>query len=343
MSNLDLHLILKFIHRFFNPFIKNGFETSFLGICKILLFTSIFLILQIINRLFLFLDNLIFFRYRKIPLTNLLFIVGVPRSGTTFLHNILSKDRHNFTCCTLIEVLLAPSIIQKLIFKTVFHLDKLIGNPIKKIIGVLEQLIFKSFERRHKTSFNAPEEDFMLLFPYMACFLLVIPYPFDEMWDLAFLDKNYGSHIRKKVMRDYKSLIQRHMFVFGKNKIYLSKNASFCGWIDDLRFTFPGIKFICCIRKPEESIPSILSVMNKGWNYFNYTFLEKKMYNKVLEMMEYYYDCIVKQDSKVDRYRWMVLPMIKIQKELEQTISEIYKNFRLDYIQDYGKYIKIQE
>ena len=69
---------------------------------------------MIINNLFLLMDN-IFFNYQKIKINKPLFIIGFPRSGTTFLHKMLLKDTQ-FTTPQLWELIFAPSILQKKIY-----------------------------------------------------------------------------------------------------------------------------------------------------------------------------------------------------------------------------------
>ena len=80
---------------------------------------AIFLVTSIHN-IFLFIDEILFFSFKKIKINKPLFIVGIPRSGTTFLHRTLSQDSDKFTTFQLWEFLLAPSITQKLLLRGFF-------------------------------------------------------------------------------------------------------------------------------------------------------------------------------------------------------------------------------
>jgi hypothetical protein len=51
-----------------------------------------FLMLEIGNFLFLCLDEMLFPAYRRVTIGRPILIVGNPRSGTTFLHRVLSLD-----------------------------------------------------------------------------------------------------------------------------------------------------------------------------------------------------------------------------------------------------------
>jgi len=340
MSPIGLHLIFKFLWRIFNPFIRDDIKPSILRFFIMLLFIFFYGILQLVNRLFLALDNIFFVSYKKIDIVKPVFIVGVPRSGTTFMHNILSEDKKNFTTCTLGEMLFAPSIIQKLFFQKFLSIDNLVGSPFKKFILFIESHILRTLNKRHETGLKAPEEDFLLLLPHMACFLLVIPFPYKEMWDLAFFNRAYDNRTRKKIMSIYKNAIQRHMYVYGKNRTYLSKNASFCGWIKDLKDTFPDISLICCIRPPDQTIPSILSIMKKGWGYFKTNLNIENMHANIIHMMEYYCNCILTQDKINSNTNWLVLPMSKMQNHLEDTIKLIYVRFNFNLRKNYFDFVK---
>ena len=61
-------------------------------------------------------DEIFFRGYRKIEVKRPVFIMGVPRSGTTFLHRLLSKDEDQFSYMKTWEIFYAPSIIQKKFF-----------------------------------------------------------------------------------------------------------------------------------------------------------------------------------------------------------------------------------
>lgn len=77
------------------------------------LFWPLFALLQAINGAGLLLDYLLFPDFRRVRVREPLFVVGVPRSGTTFLHRLLAGDRERFTTTALWELIFAPSITQR--------------------------------------------------------------------------------------------------------------------------------------------------------------------------------------------------------------------------------------
>lgn len=340
MKNYGLILLIKFFWYTISPFNDKDFHYRVKNILLILCFIFLFGALQIFNRFFLILDNLFFPKFKNIKIDNPFFILGIPRSGTTFLHKILSYDKKNFTTCSLQEMIFAPSIIQKLTFKTLLRLDIIIGSPIQKIIKFFENFIFKNINDAHESSLESPEEDFLLLLPYSACFLLIFLFPFKEIWNFAFFNKSIGVQSRKEILKLYKRMIQRHMYVYGNNKKYLSKNASFSSWIFDLKKIFPDMNVVYCIRKPSKAVPSINSVMKKGWNTLNISMKRKKLDDKVLEMMAHYYESAALYNRKMKRENFTVVRMCNIQNKLVHVIEYLYSKSNINYDDNYKTFIK---
>ncbi|MGB0184984.1 MAG: sulfotransferase, partial [Opitutales bacterium] len=62
-----------------------------------LLLAPLLLAVQVFHWLGLFLDELLFPNYRKVKIEAPVFITGIPRSGTTFVHRTLAHDSMQFT------------------------------------------------------------------------------------------------------------------------------------------------------------------------------------------------------------------------------------------------------
>ena len=103
----------------------------------------------------------------------------------------------------------------------------------------------------------------------MASFILITPFPqIKEIWNLGYFDKALKKKTKKTIMTLYKQQLQRHLYVFGKEKRILSKNPSFTPKICALKKTFPDCKIIACIRDPKKTIPSQLSTMIESGKLF---------------------------------------------------------------------------
>ena len=84
---------------FFSALYRSLFDRSkinaklgFRRMLFLIIFVPFYLVLQSVNIICTLLDEIFFSGYKDIEVKKPLFIVGVPRSGTTFLHRMLSKD-----------------------------------------------------------------------------------------------------------------------------------------------------------------------------------------------------------------------------------------------------------
>ena len=217
-----------------------------------------------------FFDAIFFRGHRTLDVKEPLFIVGVPRSGTTFLHRLIAMDADRFTTTQLWELIFAPSITERFLWIGLGKVDHLVGRPLDRLVRALERLSLGQLDAIHGTSLRDPEEDYLGLIPIAACFILTLPFPFrDELWALSRFDTEMPEEDKRRVMRYYKRLVQRHLYVHGREKQYLSKNPSFTSLIGALDETFPDCKIIGCVRTPYKVVPSLLSSMAAGAEIFD--------------------------------------------------------------------------
>lgn len=102
------------------------------------LFYALLNLMHIIGHL---IDEIIFLRYQKTQIKRPVFIVGVPRSGTTLLQRIIAED-DNFSTLQTWEALLAPSISEKYLF---IFIGKLL-NPLSGFFGLVRRKLFKNMD-----------------------------------------------------------------------------------------------------------------------------------------------------------------------------------------------------
>ena len=77
------------------------------------------------NHLGLFLDEILFPNWKDEKIVQPLFIVGNARSGTTFLHRLLTQADNNkvFTTIRTWELLFAVSVTWKMLFWLLYKID----------------------------------------------------------------------------------------------------------------------------------------------------------------------------------------------------------------------------
>ena len=263
-------MMLRLLARFFrlhlacfvSSFGKEGRAVAPLGPQRwrfLLLFFPLGLALQGLHWLGFLADDLFFRGWRKAIPRKPVFITGLPRSGTTFVHRLLASDRAQFSTFSSWEVGLAPSVSEKRILRMLARLDGLVGSPLKRAVRAIVQRLSGEFGDIHEVGPQAPEEDYLCLLPVGGCFLLSLAFPQRrECWQLADFS-SLPAGLRKDLLGYYRRCLQAHQFVRGKGRRILSKNAAFASWVPDLQREFPDAAFILCIRDPHRGLSSQLS------------------------------------------------------------------------------------
>ncbi len=216
-----------------------------------------FALLQTIHACFLALDHLIFPGFKRVTIPNPVFITGVPRSGTTFVHRTLASDTEHYTTVATWEAVLAPSIIQRYLLRAAARLDRRISSPFRKLIHWIERRATRSLDHLHPTSLKDPEEDYLLLLPYHGALILLLAFPRSKRLRALANFPSLPPSDRRALIEAYYRLLQRHLFFHSPNRRLLSKNAAFASWIPDLQKAFINPTFIICVRPPEEALRSL--------------------------------------------------------------------------------------
>ena len=225
------------------------------------------------------LDDIFFPAYKTQPIEKPLFLLGNFRSGSTFLHRLLSRDSQTFTSLTIWDIFLAPSVTQKKFTQFVARLDNRLGGPLHRILFAFDKRTLGKF-RIHRISFFQPEEDENILFHNWSSYFVSYLFPFlDEMPRYHYFDESIPVEEKRQVMSFYKSMLQRHMYATGK-KHFVAKNPAFSPKIEMLAEFFPDARIIYLVRNPLDMLPSTVSWINYARRVFTdppekYLYLEE--------------------------------------------------------------------
>ncbi|MFO8173527.1 MAG: sulfotransferase [Longimicrobiales bacterium] len=294
----------------------------------LLLFTPLFLLIQSAHWGFFLLDDLLFPGYRKIRIREPLFVVGLPRSGTTFLHRVLARDASRFTTTRLWELLLAPSITQRKILLGLGALDRALGRPVGRLLAWTDSRGFRWMEAIHQVSLTDPEEDYFLLLPVFACFLLVVPYPYHPaIWELARFDE-LPEKKREAILGFYRRALQRHLYVTGPEKQILSKNPAFTPFLRSLLESFPDARVLCSVRDPEKAVPSVLSSLRPGAAFLGYEMSEPRIRDAFLDMLVHFSEHAMDVLGGEAEDRYAFVPMAVLKADVRRfVLEEVYGRF----------------
>ena len=238
---------------------------------------------------FFWLDDILFPAHKTQPIEKPLFILGNLRSGSTFLHRLLSRDSETFTSLTTWDIYLTPSVTQKKITQFVSRIDK------KYLGGFLRRVLF-AFDRAtlgkikiHPISFFQPEEDENIHLHIWDGYFVTFLFPFmDEFPDYLHFDTALSPEHKRRIMSFYKSMLQRHLYATGK-KYFVAKNPAFSPKIETLAEFFPDARIIYLARNPLDMLPSTISWMNYARRQFTDPKETWLYIDEVLEMTQHWY------------------------------------------------------
>jgi hypothetical protein len=211
-------------------------------------------LLLLFNHVCLALDNVFFRKYQSVEIKQPIFIIGHPRSGTTFFHRLMLKTEE-FVSFKAWE-LTFPSLTAR----------KILAPIINNRIANGKHVLFPP-ETGHYTRLDTVEEEEQLFthlldtqFNSIIFSLGFLKGDFDE---LCFNDLQ--KH-RKTSMNHFKRCLQRQIYYTGKTQIMARCNFSAMR-IKTLAEAFPDAKFIYLYRNPLATIPSHLSL---NYHVFDY-------------------------------------------------------------------------
>ena len=279
-----------------------------------------FVLVQLVHWIGFLFDELLFRGYRAVVVKAPVFIVGLPRSGTTNLQRILALDERVTTMRSW-ELLLAPSITERKFWLGMAAIDRLLGEPGGRIFRWIERIVSARLEAVHPTTLHDPEEDFLLLLPAFACFLLVLAFPeHRDLWRLSRLDEMDPAE-RRRIVGFYRSCVQRHLHVVGAERVYVSKNPSFTPFVRTLADAFPDARFLCCVRDPVETVPSQLSSIRGGLAFFGVGRIESPLAERFVSLMEHYASHALTVSDTLSPDRWAFVPLQRMRRDTAGTLT----------------------
>lgn len=230
------------------------------------LFAVVFPWLFVVGQLTLALDHLLFPGFRKVELRKPVFIVGQPRTGTTYLYRLLAQDSDTFVTFRLVDFLF-PSITLKRLAAATAAIDRALGGFGLGLLERVDRDFLPDFAAIHRVGFLLPEEDEYLLYHLMCSGTMWLLFPGVERFRrLLFLDSEAPPAERRRVTARYEALAKRHLYQRGAHRILLSKNPWFTGKIESLAEAFPDARFVKLERSPLEAIPSAASMLHFSWH-----------------------------------------------------------------------------
>jgi hypothetical protein len=301
-----------------------------------------FALVQLVHWLGLLLDEILFPGYRRVEIREPLFVLGVPRSGTTHVHRVLARDPQ-FTTFSTWECLFAPSVTERRLWMGVGWLDKRLGRPLHRFLDWLEGHVFGGMGQVHRMSLGDPEEDYFALMPALACFILILPFPMDPyLWRMGTFDRDMPPADRARLMTFYRGCLQRHLYAHGPGKRLLSKNAAFAPLAGSLRETFPDARFLVCLRTPTETLPSQLSSVESGVRFFRVLDVTPDFRERLARQLGFYYENLERALDDVSDNRCAWVTMASLKADLATSLWAVYAQLGLGLEAGFREYLALE-
>ncbi|MEC4814642.1 MAG: sulfotransferase, partial [Scytonema sp. PMC 1069.18] len=241
------------------------------------------------TRFTLVLDNIFFPKFRQVTVTQPIFIIGHPRSGTTFVHHLLTQTEEYATFKTW--HIIFPAITARILFKPL--INYLVKSNCDSIVPE---------DIGHSVSLDQVEEE-ELLFLHKAdtqFIFLTTPLGFDnkEHPEIRYHDQQPASR-RQSSVKFFENCLKRQIYYTKKEQIVAQIHYS-THRIKTLLESFPDAKFIYLVRSPYETIVSHLSQDRNFQHHYWGTNNIPKAKLKLYEERRYRYN------AELYRYFWQL-------------------------------------
>jgi len=291
---------------------------------------AIYLPAQLIIWAGLYLDELFFPRYHEIKIKEPVFIIGNPRSGTTFLQRLIARDTSQFLSMRTWEIFGSPSITTRRVIRRAVKIGRAVGVPITRRIRRMERL-WKADDKIHRFKLRSPEEDeYLFIHNFSTLKIWSFAAMVDEAEPYIYYDEKIPGEDNIRIMDFYESCLQRHYFYHGQyQKHYLSKNPNFSPAIKSLLNKFPDAKFIYLIRNPLEAVPSHISLKEREWQMLGSPMYEYACKDFILESSEHWYNYSLEVLGNLPEEQVVIVKFEDLITDADRTVRRIYDRFGL--------------
>lgn len=279
-------------------------------------------------RLAYLMDNLFYPDYQQQEIKEPIFIVGNFRSGSTFLHRLLSKDDQS-TSFTSWELYLAPSVVGRKFYHWLMRINYAIGNPARWLIRLFHRIVEKE-SPMHKIGLTEPEEDGQVLFHIWSSFDLLAFFPFPKLIrKYIYYDDQVPEDVRKRDMEYYAELVRKHIYTHNGRR-FISKNPSYSPKVKSLHQKFPDAKFINLVRNPLQVVPSSISLFSKHCRTYGDPELEYNLQETVIEHSKHWYSYPHQYLKNLPPEQYIRVQYRDLVEDPRGTVESIYHQFGLN-------------
>ena len=285
-------------------------------------------------------DNLFYPDHQEQDVKEPVFIVGNFRSGSTFLHRLLTKDDQS-TSFTSFELYMAPSVVGRKFYRWLLKVNYAIGNPARWVIGLFNRIVEKE-AYMHKIGLEEAEEDGQVLFHVWSSFDLLAFFPFPKLIKkYIYYDDQVPADVKKRDMDYYSEIVRKHIYSHG-GKRYISKNPSYSPKVKTLHQYFPDAKFINIVRNPLQVIPSTISLYSKHCHTYGDPENEYNLQETIIEHSKHWYLYPHQYLKSLPPNQYVRVLYKDLVADPEGTIRDIYQRFNFEIRPEFAEILRAE-
>jgi hypothetical protein len=268
-------------------------------------------------------DHVLYPGFRRVPIDRPIFILGNPRSGSTFLHRFLLETDQ-----------LAAFALWEMLFPAVTA-RKLLGGAVDRFAPFNPARYHSS--AAHETSLRDVEADDAMTFLHFldGGFLWSYFLAWEDEWGSAQswrlfdLDDEPAAE-QERYFAFLEQCWRRNLYAKGKGRL-VAKASTFTLRVRTLLRRYPDCKLLYMVRDPVETIPSgmslITGVLENAYDMFNSTAPEKRarylenLYQASCHLFRSFHD--VWRSGAIPAQNLRIVTYPRMMQDLEGTMREL--------------------
>ena len=269
----------------------------------------------IFTRFFMRMDSIFYPQLKDVEIKNPVFIMGHPRSGTTFFQKRVHESG-KVSMFTTWEIAL-PSILQRKLF-----------GPIVQLFKMFEMRVLRPARKGHEVRIDGVEEDEGIFLHRLDSEMVTVFCPWllidEEYRDLGMrLGWNDKSQNRNSLIF-YRETLRRQIFHSGKKQVVAKFNPSILR-LENILKVFPDARIVYIVRSPKDTLRSFFTFTYKlVHDYLSKdeleTFFERK-YQWSVQLYQYFEEV----KKQIPRERLMVVRFSDLTDNLPATMQDFFE------------------
>lgn len=287
-------------------------------------------------------DHVFYPGFRDVPIDKPIFIIGNPRSGTTFMHRFLLETDE-----------VAAFKMWEMLFPAI-SAHKMFGGLVSKMSGISPAKYHGS--DAHETSLNDVETDDVASFISFldGGFAWSYFHAWKDEWpsdkSRLFFDESVEPELKRRRFYEFmEGCWRRNMFVKGKSR-FVAKSSLFTLRTKSLLERYPNAKFVYLVRDPLETIPSgmslITNVLEKAYNMFETVRPEllqrylRNLYRVSCHFYEEFYR--VQSTNPLPEKNLRIVTYPQMMRNLQGTVDDLMDFLELPYHDGFKEKVRAQ-